>query len=184
MSDHEELIRGCKNGNRSAQEKLFKLYAGKMLGVCVRYFQDRVEAEDVLQDGFIKVFQKIDSFRNDGSFEGWIRKIMVNTALEQYRKNKNLYAVVDAEEVQEDLTENFLIESMDAKYLLKLIHELPSGYKAVFNLYAIEGYGHKEIAELLGISEGTSKSQLARARALLKKKLSPGETLKVKNHVG
>lgn len=184
MQEQENLLKGCKNGNRIAQEKVYKLYAAKMLGVCVRYFQDRMEAEDVLQEGFIKVFQKIDSFRSIGSFEGWIRKIMVNTALEHYRKNKNMYAVVDVEEAHGSLINDSTIENINAKDLLILIHSLPSGYKAVFNLYAIEGYAHKEIADLLGISEGTSKSQLARARALLQKNIQLNEAVKNKNYVG
>lgn len=142
-----------------------------MLGVCMRYAKDRYEAEDMLQMGFVKVFQKVKEFRSEGSFEGWIRRIMVNTAIETYRKNQRSMNVVDIDEVYDAPQVTFDMNGLEVKDLLRLIQQLSDGYKLVFNLYAIEGYSHKEIAEQLGISEGASKSQLSRARAILKEKL-------------
>lgn len=147
------------------------MLASKMLGVCMRYAKDRFEAEDMLQIGFVKVFQKVGEFRSDGSFEGWIRRIMVNTAIEVYRKNQRTISVVDIEEVFDVPQATFDMKGLEVRDLLNLIQQLSPGYRLIFNLYAIEGYSHKEIAEQLGISEGASKSQLSRARATLKEKL-------------
>jgi RNA polymerase sigma factor (sigma-70 family) len=168
----DNLLDGCQRGERRAQELLYKLLASKMLGVCMRYTKDRFEAEDILQVGFVKVFQKVAEFRGDGSFEGWIRRIMVNTAIEVYRKNQKMVASVDIDEVYEAPQTTFDMSGLEVRDLLNLIQQLSPGYKVVFNLYAIEGYSHKEIAQQLGITEGASKSQLSRARALLKDKLS------------
>ena len=167
----DDLLEGCKRRERRTQELLYKVLASKMLGVCMRYAKDSYEAEDMLQIGFVKVFQKVDLFRGDGSFEGWIRRIMVNTAIETYRKNQRGLNVVDIDEVIESPQVTFDMNRLEVNDLLNLIKELSPGYKLVFNLYAIEGYSHKEIAEQLGISEGASKSQLSRARSLLKEKI-------------
>ena len=178
MINEKDIIAGCLKGDRFSQEKLYQLYAGKMLGICLRYTPDRSAAEDILQEGFIKVFQNLEKFRHEGSFEGWIKRIMVNTSLERYRKNNRLYSVVDIEEVENDVsTENFSIENFAAKDLLKIIQSLNPGYRTVFNLYAIEGYSHKEIAGQLGISEGTSKSQLSRARTILQEMVKKNELI-------
>lgn len=172
----EELIVRCKAGDRKAQEQLYKQFASKMLGVCMRYATDRMEAEDMLQNGFIKVFQKLNDFRGDGSFEGWMRRIMVHCSIEYYRKHHKLLKVVDMEEERIEQSVNpSAVANLDAKDLMALIQQLSPGYRMVFNLYAIEGYSHKEIGEMMGISEGASKSQLSRARAILKEQIiQPG----------
>ncbi|WP_353196556.1 RNA polymerase sigma factor [Parapedobacter defluvii] len=167
----ESLYEGCKVGNRQAQEKLYHAMASKMLGVCLRYASSTFEAEDVLQTGFIKVFRHIDSYRGAGSFEGWIRRIMVNTAIETYRKNQRGGLSVEMEEVYEDTQQTFSMDALECEDLLRIIQTLPDGYRMVFNMYALEGFSHKEIAEALQISEGASKSQLSRARTWLKEKL-------------
>src|SRR2546428_6293075 len=163
----EELIAGCRSGNRKAQETIYRLYASKMLGVCSRYAKDHQEAEDMLQVGFVRMFDKICSFKNEGSFEGWLRRIMVNTAIEFYRRSSKMY-VVDVEEAYDQHSDEFPMHAINVNDLMKIIQALPPGYRMVFNMYAIEGYSHREIAETMGISEGTSKSQLARARNVLK----------------
>ena len=167
----DDLLDGCRRGERRTQELLYKVLAPRMLGVCMRYAKDQFEAEDMLQMGFVKVFQKVNEFRGDGSFEGWIRRIMVNTAIETYRKNQRMMNVVDMDEVYDTPQVTFDMNGLEVRDLMKLIQQLSAGYKLVFNLYAIEGYSHKEIAAQLGITEGASKSQLSRARAILKEKL-------------
>jgi RNA polymerase sigma factor (sigma-70 family) len=172
----EKLIEGCKAGERKAQEGLYKQFASKMLGVCLRYANDRMEAEDMLQNGFIRVFQKIGDFRNEGSFEGWVRRIMVHTSIEYYRKHHKMLLVADLEEAGKEPSVNAAaIARLDAKDLMGLIQQLSPGYRMVFNLYAIEGYSHKEIGVIMGISEGASKSQLSRARAILKEQITQSE---------
>jgi RNA polymerase sigma factor (sigma-70 family) len=167
----DSLLDGCKRGERKAQESLYKLLAPRMMGVCSRYAKDTFEAEDMLQMGFVKVFTKVVEFRGEGSFEGWIRRIMVNTAIETYRKNLRTMSVVDIDEVYDQPQSTFDMSQLETKDLMKLVQQLSSGYRMVFNMYAIEGYSHREIAEALGITEGASKSQLSRARAVLKEKL-------------
>jgi RNA polymerase sigma factor (sigma-70 family) len=168
----EDLIKCCKAGERKAQENLYKHFASKMLGVCFRYATDRMEAEDMLQNGFIKVFQKIHDYRGDGSFEGWIRRIMVHSAIEFYRKHHKMMQLVDLDYAAWQPSVNPMATAgLAAKDLMALIQRLPSGYRIVFNLYAIEGYSHKEIAALTGITEGASKSQLSRARTVLKQQI-------------
>lgn len=167
----DDLLEGCKRADRRTQELLYKTLASRMLGVCMRYAKDHFEGEDILQTGFVKVFQKVNEFRGDGSFEGWIRRIMVNTAIEFYRKNQRMMNLVDLDEVYDAPQVTFDMEGLEVRDLLTLIQQLSAGYKLVFNLYAIEGYSHKEIAKQLGITEGASKSQLSRARAILKEKL-------------
>jgi len=180
----DDLLQECRNGNRRAQELLYKLLAAKMLAVCMRYAKDSYEAEDMLQMGFVKVFKKVSEFRGDGSFEGWIRRIMVNTAIETYRKNQRSLNITPIDEVYDVAQVTFDMNGLEAKDLLRLIQQLPPGYKLIFNLYAIEGYSHKEIAEQLGITEGASKSQLSRARGVLKEKLMKMEGVKYANYVG
>jgi len=172
----EELITRCKAGERKAQELLYKQYAAKMLGVCNRYATDRMEAEDMLQNGFIKVFQKLADYRGEGSFEGWVRRIMVHSSIEYYRKHHRMMQLVDLEESGTEISVNPLASAkLEAKDLLLLIQQLAPGYRIVFNLYAIEGYSHKEIGEMIGITEGASKSQLSRARSILKEQVAKME---------
>lgn len=166
-----QLLTGCQKGDRKMQELLYKQTAGKMMAVCLRYAKDRMEAEDVLQMGFIKIFKKINDFKGEGSFEGWMRKIMVNSAIESYRKNRRSLNVVEMDEAYEQPATGFDFSRLGMQDLLKIIQKLADGYRMVFNMYAIEGYSHKEIGEILGISEGASKSQLSRARTILKEEI-------------
>ena len=164
-----DIIQGCLDGNRQMQEIFYEKFSSKMYGVCLRYSGNVEDANDLLQEGFIKVFKNLGKFRGDGSFEGWVRRIFVNTSIEHFRKKVKLYNV---SEVQENTIEDIelnVLDSMAEKDIISLVHELSPGYKAVFNMHVIEGYSHKEIAEILGITEGTSKSQLARAKLVLKK---------------
>ena len=168
----DELIKRCRARERKAQELLYKQYASKMLGVCMRYATDKMEAEDMLQNGFIKVFQKMDDYRGDGSFEGWIRRIMVHSSIEYYRKHNKMMQMVELDEAGAETSTNPLATAkLEAADLLLLIKNLAPGYRIVFNLYAIEGYSHKEIAEIAGITEGASKSQLSRARSVLREQI-------------
>ncbi len=180
----DSLLDGCKKGDRKAQESLYKALASKMMGVCMRYAKDTFEAEDILQIGFVKVFQKVTEFRSDGSFEGWIRRIMVNTAIETYRKNLRSLNVVDIDEVYDQPQSTFDMGKLELNDLMKLVQQLSNGYRIVFNMYAIEGYSHKEIAKELGISEGASKSQLSRARAILKDKIIKMEGSNYASNIG
>lgn len=172
------IIEGCLKNKRRSQEMLFKLYYGKMLGVCMRYSTDRDSAEDVLQTGFIKIFEKLEKFDYNGSFEGWMRRIMANTAIDAIRRSKKDPVLTDNDEDfklgAEDpmvLKEEFEFVGLKAEMALSAINELSPSYKAVFNLYVIEEYTHKEIAEILGISQGTSKSNLSKAKFNLQKVL-------------
>lgn len=168
----EDIVKGCQEGRAKFQKLLYELMSPKMLGVCMRYAKDDYEAEDMLQNAFIKIFQKIDSYRGEGSFEGWVRKIVINTSIEYYRKNLRGIHTVDIDELGEDIAFTaFDMSRINIKALMKLIQSLPVGYRLVFNMYAIEGYSHKEIAGQLGITEGASKSQLSRARAILREKV-------------
>lgn len=168
----EEMIEGCLKHNDKAQEALYQKFSSKMMGVTLRYTKGYEEAQDVLQDAFIKVFKKLKSFHGDGSLEGWVRRIVVNTALDYLRKIKYEKFHVDVEDVDYLLADQtVIIEGLAADDLLSLIQSMPVGYQAVFNLYVIEGYTHKEIGDELGISENTSKSQFSRARSYLQKKL-------------
>ncbi len=168
----DDLLKRCKAGERKAQELLYKQFSSKMLGVCLRYATDKMEAEDMLQNGFIKVFQKIEDYRNEGSFEGWVRRIMIHSSIEYYRKHHKMMQVVELDDAENTSSVNSLaIANLAAKDLLLLIQQLAPGYRIVFNLYAIEGYSHKEIAAITGITEGASKSQLSRARAVLKEQV-------------
>jgi len=168
----DELIKRCKAGERKSQELLYKQFAPKMLGVCCRYAIDRMEAEDMMQNGFIKVFQKMGDYRGEGPFEGWMRRIMVHSSIEYYRRHHKMMQVADLEDVENELSADPVATAkLAAEDLLLLIQQLSPGYRIVFNLYAIEGYSHKEIASITGITEGASKSQLSRARAVLKQQI-------------
>jgi len=165
-----ELIEGCRKGKRAFQKALYDRFSKKMMVVCLRYSKSTPEAEDILQEGFVKVFQGLEGFRQDAKLETWMTRIMVNTALNHYRKKLYLYPMVDVEDI--DIPQNEVsLSGLNTMQLLEMIQELPEGCQVVFNLFAIEGYSHKEIAEMLGISEGTSKSQYARARSLLQNRL-------------
>lgn len=179
-----ELMEGCKAGNRKMQEALYQQTASKMLAVCMRYAKDRMEAEDVLQLGYIKIFQKIAEYRGDGSFEGWMRRVMVNTAIESYRKTLRTLNVVPIEDAYEQPSTGFDFSRLGMQDLLKVIQKLSDGYRMVFNMYIIEGYSHKEIAGILGISEGASKSQLSRARAILKEEIIKMERINYASYAG
>ncbi|MEN9440128.1 MAG: hypothetical protein RLZ33_204 [Bacteroidota bacterium] len=170
--DDATLIIECVNGNPRAQRLLFDKFARKMFSVCLRYAKNEEQAEDVLQDGFVKVFGKLKDFKSEGSLEGWIRRIMVNTALDQIRKNNKQLGDTNIDDVGYKIENNdFIVESMMADDLMKMVQAMPDGYKVVFNMFAIEGYSHSEIADTLGISENTSKSQYSRARAYLRERL-------------
>lgn len=166
-STEAELIEGCLKKDRRFQKELYERYSSKMLALCCRYCKNREEAQDILHEGFIKTLKNLHRFKGDGSFEGWVRRIMINSALEHFRKNKKLQVVEELEHAESQKVNSVALEKMSADEILTLVQKLPAGFKMVFNLYAIEGYSHKEIAEQLGISIGTSKSQLSRARASL-----------------
>lgn len=180
----DDLIEGCKAGDRKMQEALYRQTAPAMFAVCMRYTKNRMEAEDILQMGYIKIFQKINDYRGGGSFEGWTRRIMVNTAIESYRKNIRSLHLVPIEDALEQPSTGFDFGKLGIEDLMKQIQNLAEGYRMVFNLYAIEGYAHKEIAEMLGISEGASKSQLSRARAILKEEILKMEHINYANYAG
>jgi RNA polymerase sigma-70 factor (ECF subfamily) len=172
----KEIISGCTSKDRRAQEELFRLYYGKMLGVCMRYARDRDSAEEMLQEGFIKVFDKLEGFDYKGSFEGWMRRIIANTAIDQIRKSKKDPLLTDKDEDFKLGAEDRVVEKEEqealeikAEMAMEAIQQLSPAYRAVFNLYVMEEYTHKEIAEILGISEGTSKSNLAKAKMNLQK---------------
>ena len=171
MNDLTQLISDCATGKASAQARLYGLFAPKMFAVCMRYSKDQTEAEDNLQDGFIKVFEKIGTFRHQGSFEGWVRRIIVNVSLEKFRKQQLMYPVEDMSRFDSADEEESLNADLSVNKLMKLIQELPPRYRMVFNLYVFESMNHKEIARELGISEGTSKSNLSRARIILKERV-------------
>jgi RNA polymerase sigma-70 factor (ECF subfamily) len=170
--NEQQLIEGCRKGNRLAQKELYETYSRKMMGVCLRYINDRETARDLLQDGFVKVFSNIESYTGNGSFEGWVRKIFVNCALEYLRKSDVLREAIDLSNTTELVNpDSSVVSIMSANELLTLIGELPAGFRTVFNLFAIEGFSHKEIGELLNITESTSRSQYTRAKQLLQRKI-------------
>jgi RNA polymerase sigma factor (sigma-70 family) len=183
MTD-EELVKGCVKKDPAAQRVLFERFSRKMMGVCIRYADRHEEADDMLQNGFIKVFEKIETFKSLGSLEGWIRRIMVNESLTYLRKNKAAKMNIDIEDAKYLVPGNSHVgEAINEKDLLKMIQQLPTGFRTVFNMYAIEGYSHKEIAEQLGITEGTSKSQYSRAKTHLQSMLQE-ETSKQDKIIG
>ena len=170
--DERELIKGCVDNDVQCQKVLYEQYAPKMMGVSLRYCNSKMEAEDVLQDAFIKIFNKINTFKGEGSFEGWIRKIVVFTALKSNDKRVQKFEPGSLENVQEQSFDSKAISNMETASLLSILQELPDGYKAVFNLYAVEGYSHREVGEILGISDVTSRSQYSRAKQHLIKLLA------------
>ena len=172
-----KIWQGCQAQDRKAQAQLYAYFSKKMFVVCLRYAQTTLEAEDILQNGFIKVFTKNHLYDGKGSLEGWIKRIMVNTAIESYRQTKEKFTDSLEEKHENSVTSHFSSDLTSYKDLLRMIKELPLGYRTVFNLYAIEGYSHKEIAEMLGITEGSSKSQLSRARQVLQQKLIKENTI-------
>ena len=174
MSEIKEIINGCLAGNRRDQELLYRRYAAKLYAVCLQYSGNDEEARDILQEGFIKIFENLGSYKHEGSFEGWMRRITVNTALEKFRSRHNLYRVDDIDQINEPDAEpdNQDYAGLEANDLIEIIRELPPKYRMVFNLFAIEGYSHKEISRMVNISEGTSKSNLSRARVILQRRVS------------
>lgn len=166
----EQLISDCKRNDAKAQEQLYKLFAAKFFGVCLKYSANYAEAEDNLQDGFIIIFKKIDQFNFKGSFEGWAKRIMVNNALQKYRTGVRFLEIVN-ENIPEEEDLEIDDDNISLEYLMNIIQELPDRYRLVFNLYVLDGYSHKEISEMLEITTGTTKSNLARARMILKEKI-------------
>ncbi len=169
----KELIDNCVKRNPHAQRRLYDTYARKMMAVCVRYVSDYDTAQDLLQEGFIKVFMAIESYSGNGSFDGWVRRIFVNTALEYLRKNDILRETINIEEREPMHEADYsTIAQLSANELMELVTQLPSGFRTIFNLSVVEGYSHKEIGELLGITESTSRSQLSRAKKWLQKHIN------------
>jgi RNA polymerase sigma-70 factor (ECF subfamily) len=179
-----ELVEGCRKQDRHAQRFLFERFSGRMLALCCRYVKDRMDAEDVMVVAFTKVFDRIRQYKGEGSFEGWVRRIMVNESLTYLRKNKSMYLETDIEAAEREPDYDKLGGELEAEDLRKLIADLPTGYRIVFNLYAIDGFSHQEIAQQLGVSENTSKSQLSRARAFLQKRLTDTEDGRQKKSEG
>lgn len=163
------LIKQCANDDRKAQKEIYQLFAGKLFSICLKYSKNKQEAQDNFQDGFIIIFKKIGQFKFKGSFEGWIKRVMLNTILLKYRKKTVLNIVT--EEIPDEVIVDVDDDEISLDFLLNLIHELSDRYRMVFNLYVLDGYSHREISEMLHIAEGTSKSNLARARAILKQKI-------------
>ena len=165
----EELIKNCQQNNIKAQEQLYRLFAPKLFAVCLKYSRNRADAEDNLQDGFILLFKKIEQFKFKGSFEGWAKRLMVNNVLQKYR-SEGVFEIV-SENMPDDVEVEIEDDSVSMDFLLDIIRQLPDRYRMVFNLYVTDGYSHKEIADMLGITPGTSKSNLSRARMILKEKI-------------
>ncbi|MEY8020319.1 RNA polymerase sigma factor [Muriicola sp. SD30] len=165
----KKLINQCKKGDRKAQEQLYRKYSSVLYGLCLKYSRNKTEAEDNLHDSFITIYDKIDQFKFKGSFEGWLKRITVNTVLQKYRKGQHMNVVSDNLSEEEDLDYDY--PDVQLSTLLQYVQELPNKYRLTFNLYVLDGYTHKEISELLGTSTGTSKSNLSRAKMILKEKL-------------
>ena len=167
----EILIKGCKKGRPKSQEALYSRFASAMYGICLQYASSEEDAQDIMQEGFIKVYAKLDQVKNPAAFPGWIRRLMINTALEKYRSQVILQRVDDVKGEINEKTDDGIFSKLTSEELVLLIQTLSPKYRMVFNLYAIEGYSHQEISEELGISVGTSKSNLSRARGILQKKI-------------
>ncbi|GJM27964.1 MAG: DNA-directed RNA polymerase sigma-70 factor [Cyclobacteriaceae bacterium] len=177
----EALVSGCRRRDQQAQRMLYEKYSPAMYPLCLRYVKEKSEAEDIMISGFMKAFDKIDGFTGKGSLGGWIRRIMINQALSHLRKNKSVHVHLNSESTDYQPHVSISGDHLEAEDLMNLVCKLPVGYRTVFNLYAIEGYSHKEISEVLGISENTSKSQLSRARGLLQKQiLKENESIETK----
>lgn len=166
----DQLIQKCKKNDTKAQSELYKLFSGKLFALCLKYSRNRAEAEDNLQDAFVTIFNKISQFKFKGSFEGWLKRVTINTALQRYR-SKGVFNIVNEEGIEDYTVEIEDDEAIDIDFLLQCIQELPDRYRLVFNLYVLDDYSHKEIAKMLDISTGTTKSNLARARMILKDKI-------------
>ncbi|MFK7833302.1 MAG: RNA polymerase sigma factor [Winogradskyella sp.] len=166
----DELIKKCINQDAEAQSQLYKQYASKLFSLCLKYSKNYAEAEDNLHDAFITVFSKIKQYNNKGSFEGWLKRIAINTSLQRYREDVGVYDIINEGNI-EDVSVAINDDDVSLDFLLKIIQELPDRYRLVFNLYVLDGYSHVEISELINISTGTSKSNLARARMILKDKI-------------
>ncbi len=171
-----QLIENCRINDTKAQGELYKLFSSKLFSVCLKYSRNYAEAEDNLQDAFLTIFNKIEQYKNKGSFEGWLKRIAINTALQRYR-NEKVFDIVN-ENIEDDVELEIDEDHVSLDYLLKIIQELPDRYRLVFNLYVLDGYSHKEIAEMLNINIGTSKSNLARARQTLKETIENYKTTK------
>ncbi len=182
FSTDEGVIKGCLRGDRSAQRHLYDSYSGKFLAICMRYLKDREHAEDVMIESFMKIFEKLPQFQYKGSFEGWMKRIVVTQALMTLRSNRHLMMEVNIEYEYEYSGHHYELTHLETAELMELVQGLPVGYRTVFNLYAIEGYAHQEIADLLGITESTSKSQLNRARIALKEKIASLQPKTKTNH--
>jgi RNA polymerase sigma-70 factor (ECF subfamily) len=182
LTEIKNIINGCLKGDRRDQELLYRRYAARLYAVCLQYSGNDEEARDVLQEGFIKIYENLVHYKYEGSFDGWVRRIMVNTALEKYRSKHNLYRVDDIDQIPEPNAEpdNEDYAGLEARDLMEIIRELPPRYRIVFNLFAIEGYSHKEISDMMSISEGTSKSNLSRARVILQRRVGSYTGLKKK----
>jgi RNA polymerase sigma-70 factor (ECF subfamily) len=174
LTEIKEIINGCLKGNRRDQELLYRRHAAKLYAVCLQYSGNDEEARDILQEGFIKIFENLVNYKHEGSFDGWMRRIMVNTALEKYRSKHMLHRVDDIDQIPEPDAEpdNEDYAGLQAVDLMMIIRDLPPKYRMVFNLFAIEGYSHKEISSMMNISEGTSKSNLSRARVILQRRVN------------
>lgn len=182
MKFDQTFIKKLKKNDEKTQKAFYQQLAPKMYGICLRFAKSRTEADDIMQEGFIRVFNHLKDFRGEGSLEGWVRRTIVNTAINYYKKRLKRGISVDLDEIRNSKADNqYIIESLSAEELLHMINELPDGYRTVFNLNIIEGYTHKEIGDMLDISENTSKSQLSRARTSLQKKL---EKLKQQENIG
>jgi len=184
----ESILEGCIAGKREAQYELYKMFASSMLAVCFRYARNRDEAEDLLQEGFLKVFQKISSFRREGSFEGWMKRIMINNALNEIKKNRRIpfledIGVINETQIVDPNEPSGNLDPVPADILMEMIKSLPEGYRIVFTLYVMEDFSHREIANELNISENTSKTQLLKARRVLKNKLNEYYNVKKYNFV-
>lgn len=175
--EEAKLIEACGKGHRQAQRQLYDRFSGEMYVVCLRYCKNEAEAQDILQDAFIKVFKNISSFRGESKLFHWIKRIVINTALNQQRNKHHLYPIVDINAGHSVSDDAYAISDYNWRELLKIVMELPQGCRVIFNLYAIEGYNHREIGEMLQISEGTSKSQYARARQLLQERIKKEENI-------
>lgn len=180
MKDLKKIIKGCLRQNRSDQYRLYANYSKRMFGVCLRYAASYDEAQDILQEGFVKVFLKLESYKGNGSFEGWMRRIIVNTAIEKYRERIYHLPVENGIDYEKHVNHNRALDALHTKDILSFVQKLPVQYRLVFNLYVLEGYSHKEIGKMLDISESTARSNLARARMLLKDKLNQEMKLVVK----
>lgn len=183
MIDLRQIVKKCKAYDKKAQKELYNVYSPVLYGICLRYGKSKDEAEDILQEGFIKILTKINDYKEIGSFEGWMKKIIVNTAISHYHKNKKYNESYDIDNINESETGSYVWgdEDFTREELMSVIDNLPEGYRIIFNLYAIEGYKHKEIAEKLNISHNTSKSQYLRAKEKIREKLKAISKIKIQN---